>query len=378
MKLLYKILKAKKIFKKPEQKKFLILDSYNSVIFEKYIKKDEFGIFHTRYESLNFFVLIKNIFKLKFNFFDYMIEYIKLSNCKFIVSFYDNNISFYKLKEYFPDKTVIIIQNGTRSEFFFDRLSEKDLKADYVLTFSDLYSEKFKQRVNTNSIAIGSFKNNLIIKKEFRTDKSIAYISDYAFPITSKNKSKNYINVGENRKVEMDKYYLPERELLPILLSFCKKNQLKLKIIARAKYTSTLDLEKKFYETILSPDSFELFDTFKFDNCYKFSDQSSLTVNIQSAFGLESIARGNRTVIFNVRDKATNIRSLRLFPTDEHIVSKGPFWSDEVKKEEVYRTLNYSLNSSEEEWKKTISQIIPRIISFDLDNSKFKQIINEK
>ena len=103
-----------------------------------------------------------------------------------------------------------------------------------------------------------------------------------------------------------------------------------------------------------------------------------MTVNIQSAFGLESIARGNRTVIFNVRDKATNIRSLRLFPTDEHIVSKGPFWSDEVKKEEVYRTLNYSLNSSEEEWKKTISQIIPRIISFDLDNSKFKQIINEK
>ena len=165
MKLLYKILKAKKIFTKPEQKKFLILDSINSVIFEKYINKDEMGILHTRYESLNFFVLLKNIFKLKFNFFDYMIEFIRLSNCKFIISFYDNNISVYKLKEYFPEKKIIIIQNGTRSEFFFKRLSKKNLKSDFILTFSNFYSEKFNEHVNAHTITIGSFKNNLVIKK---------------------------------------------------------------------------------------------------------------------------------------------------------------------------------------------------------------------
>ena len=375
MKLLYKILKAKKIFRKPEQKKFLILDSINSVIFEKYINKDEMGILHTRYESLNFFVLLKNIFKLKFNFFDYMIEYIKLSNCKFIVSFFDNHVYFYKLKEYFPDKTVIIIQNGTRSEFFFKRLSKKNLKSDFILTFSNFYSEKFKEHVNAHTITIGSFKNNLVIKKNSQNERSIAYISDYAPPILSKNKSTGYMNVGENNKITIEDYYSPERKLLPILSNFCKKNQLKLKVIARAKTKSRFNSEKNFYENILSSNEYELLDTFNFDDCYKYSDQSVLTVNIQSAFGLESIARGNRTVIFNVRDKATGIKSLRLFPEDEKVFPKGPFWSDEINEKEVNRTLSYSLYSSEKQWKDSIRTIVPRIIFYDLDNTNFKRLI---
>ena len=100
-----------------------------------------------------------------------------------------------------------------------------------------------------------------------------------------------------------------------------------------------------------------------------------MTVNIQSAFGLESIARGNRTVIFNVRDKATGIKSLRLFPEDEKVFPKGPFWSDEINEKEVNRTLSYSLNSSEKQWKDSIRTIVPRIIFYDLDNTNFKRLI---
>ena len=68
---------------------------------------------------------------------------------------------------------------------------------------------------------------------------------------------------------------------------------------------------------------------------------------------------------------------MKLFPFDNQISSEGPFWSDEINEEEVNRTLIYSLKSSDHEWKKSIKQIIPQIISYDFNNNKFKKLLSE-
>ena len=157
---------ANKIFFPPKKKKYLILDRSQSTIFSNYLKKEDVNIMDTRYESINLLILLKTFLNFKFSFNDYIKEYIKNSGCEVIISFIDNKIFYYKLKRIFPQKTVILIQNGMRTEFFFKKLSkEKDLKLDYLLTFSNFYSKKYAKYVDGRCITIGSIKNNLIEKK---------------------------------------------------------------------------------------------------------------------------------------------------------------------------------------------------------------------
>ena len=88
MKKIIKIFKSKIIFKRPERKNFLILDSVQSDIFKNYINLNEVNFLDTRYESLNIFIILKMIMKFKFSYYDYICEYINFSNCKTVISFF--------------------------------------------------------------------------------------------------------------------------------------------------------------------------------------------------------------------------------------------------------------------------------------------------
>ena len=56
--LVKKIIKAKWVFIKPKQKKYLIYDSANSNYLLNYIKKKDSIIYFSRLEEINFFILI--------------------------------------------------------------------------------------------------------------------------------------------------------------------------------------------------------------------------------------------------------------------------------------------------------------------------------
>ena len=54
-------IKAKWVFKKPVQKKYLIYDAANSEILFKYINKKNCEIYHVRWEVINFYVIYKTL-----------------------------------------------------------------------------------------------------------------------------------------------------------------------------------------------------------------------------------------------------------------------------------------------------------------------------
>ena len=54
-----KIFNSEFFFRKPPQKKYLILDRSNSFIFNQYFTKNEVNILDTRYESINIYVLME-------------------------------------------------------------------------------------------------------------------------------------------------------------------------------------------------------------------------------------------------------------------------------------------------------------------------------
>lgn len=369
---IYKVFKSKFSFWRPPQKKYLILDGTNSFIFNEYLSKNEVSILDTRYESLNLYILLKLFFKFKFSFNDYINEYIKLSRCEFVISFFDNNVYFYQLKKNFRNKKFIIIQNGMRPDFFFQKLSKKkSLEVDYMLTFSDFYSKKFKENIEAKFITIGSFKNNNIAKKKLKENNIISFVS--SGPSRADN-----ITVFEKISLKNELYFYPETKLLPMISKFCDKNNYRLQILARSKNEKDFLYEKEFYNDILKSNKYDFIKTIHPSHIYEISDNSLLTISIYSAFGLEAIARGNRAVIFNLRDLASNIESLKLFWGYDKQKNKGPFWTNQLNENEVYRVLTKAIKSSDSEWNNYLKTIMPFLISKDEDNNFFKKILKNE
>ena len=79
--------------------------------------------------------------------------------------------------------------------------------------------------------------------------------------------------------------------------------------------------DKNFRKKII----FRIIETFNYKDIYNLSDISTVNISIYSAFGLECLARGNRTVILNVRDLITKIDSLKVFWSTRKIKDKGFF-----------------------------------------------------
>ena len=364
-----KLIFSKKIFQKPSKKKFLVLDSLNSDIFRTCLNLNHTHFLDTRYESINFFVLFNVFLKRKFSFNSYVEQYINFVDPEYIISFIDNNIFYYHLKKIFPEKKIIIIQNGMRTQHFFEELSKySNLKVNYLLTFSDFYSKKYNESINGKCISIGSFKNNLYERKFEKKNNVISYIS-------SGPSSKNNMVIYEKINLKNSKYFLPEEKLLPLLSKYCDEKKLTLQIILRSKDEKKINYEKNFYKKILGSKKYIFAETREKDKIYHLSDKSLLTICIYSAFGLEALSRGNRTVILNLRDQVANITSLKLFWSSIKIKDKGLFWTNEINEKEIFMVLDNTINCSNEIWKNSVSTFMPHLINYDKNNKKFISLL---
>ena len=104
----YFILNSKLIFFRPPKKKILIFDQTSSGLVKKYFLKNDIHVLHTRKESLNIYVLIKNFVKKRFSSLDYFNAYIKDVDPKIIISVIDNSPIFYKLEKNSNQKKILI------------------------------------------------------------------------------------------------------------------------------------------------------------------------------------------------------------------------------------------------------------------------------
>lgn len=371
IKKIFKLVFSKKEFKFPEKRRILIIDKVNSNLITSLIN-EKVNILATRYESINLLVLLKVILKFKFTFNDYILEYIKRSGSSVVVSYIDNNLFYYKIKNYFPNIKIILIQNGMRTSYFFKKLGEvKNLKVDYLLTFSNGYKKNFEKSINAKIIPIGSLRNNQIdifkIKK-----KVLSFIS--SGPLASMN---DKVNIFQNIEISAESYYGVEKKLIPLIYNFCKEHDLRLNIICRSKNDKSYEYEKRFYEDILKDKDFTLSKTFNVEDTYKLSDSSIITAGVYSAFVLETVARGNKTAIFNARSKEINEESVNLFWQSKDILARGSFWTDVVDENEVKRVLKFCLKTTSDEWIAESKQIIPELIEYNFENSTFRKLIDE-
>ena len=356
-------------FFKPQQSTILLFDK-NSKVFFNYLKQKKYSLLNLEKE-INIFVLLKLALKFKrLNLMNYYIEYIRICSPKILITFIDNNILFYKLKNYFPKIYFVSVQNGIRTKYFFQKLTkEKNLKCDYILTWGSKIAAEYRKHIECKTLPIGSFNNNRHkIKKRKKKRKSIVLIAS-----KYRRKGETVYISRPNFFLSREVFFKTEKAILPKIFAICKKLNINFEIVSKTVGKKVYE-EKKFYEDILQSKNFKLHIKGKSKNIYDISDSVELCLNTSSSFGLECLTRGNKICFINTRKQNKIIRNLKVFWPGNY-PANGSFWIDDLKNKKLEKMIESVLFSSNSALKKSKKKIIQGLISYDKDNRIFQNLI---
>lgn len=354
-------------FKIPSKSPILLYGKPSKIL-EKTTNKKYFCDQLIDRNEINVFIFILTLIKGKIFFHHYAESFIKFVDPRIIITFIDNDVNFYHLKQFHPKKCFISVQNGYRfkgREQFIEDLSytkKKNLflEVDFYLTHNDFYSKFLAKYIKFKPIRHGSYKNNLIkIKKIKRLKKSILFISQF-YPY-SKNSSEE----------EHSLFYSLDKKLLLILEKYCLRNKLNLDILFRysKKTPSRYEKEINFYKSFLKN-----FRDLRENNVYQLIDKYENIITIDSFLGYEALSRGKKVFFFHNR----TIKKKNNFYKDTFgwpkTFKKNNFLLD-VNEKKINQYFKSNLNLSYKKWFKINKRYINDFMTFDYKNKKLSKLI---
>ena len=160
-------------WKKPSCKKLLIYDRAGTEQLINFFDKDDIIFLDVRFtnnKSLNFYIIIKLILKLRLSQKNYKNEFIKYSDPKYVLSLTDTNFGYLKLKKKFPNIIFILIQRSWRLNIENqiiplknrNMISKRENEIDYFIVFNKAVGREFDKICKANYLDFGSFTNNNI------------------------------------------------------------------------------------------------------------------------------------------------------------------------------------------------------------------------
>ena len=176
-------IKAKWILKKPIKKKYLICSYNNASIISEILKKNYF-ILDNKNETIYLIVFLKTILNLTFKNFlhKYFLNLIKEIDPDIIISTVDTDTFFWRLKQNFPNKKLILVQNakktGNPNDLFSNlkKIKIQKQKIDYVFLMNKPIKSEFEKYLDGKFILLGSMPNNSV-KRITSSCKDYAFIS---------------------------------------------------------------------------------------------------------------------------------------------------------------------------------------------------------
>ena len=356
----------------PPQKKDVIIYDYQHSWHAKSLLPEniKFEVLYTRFEKINLSIFLITLLKFKFRFKDYFQTYINFCNPKLIITFCDNDLRFYQINK--KNLKKISIQNGRRSkvlDMFNLRNNYKyfNLSCDYICVHNFNVGKLYKEIIKTKILAVGSFFSNRVkinkIKKNYITYISCfkpAYLKD---EILFDDVKFSYL---KNEDIKILKY----------LKNYIKKNNEKLKIIAKCGNENFLE-EKKFYHKIFGKQSVEIIKNKGHENSFKITDQSKLVIGNDSTMAFECFARGSKVLfIYRFASKKEIFKS-KIFFWPETAMSEGLFWINNGNYSKIESKIKNLINLNNKEWSQIHFQYKKKIMYFDKNNEIIKKKISK-
>ena len=366
-----KIFDIKLKFSTPSKNEVLVWDFHSKELANKIFYENKITYLATRKEEINFFILMKMIFKGRFSKISYFVEFIKFVNPKIVITFIDNNPIFYELRNYINIPTISV-QSGNRNSFndvfgILEKLNHqilKNYKVDLMFVWNKQVGEKYKKFFDTNYIVSGSVLSNSMVKKNLKKDNCLIYISNFRTMHLKKNDF-------ACKNITWSEFLKDEVELLNYLYIFCKEKKLKLKILG--KYLNT-ELDKKFeleyFKKIINGENWDIIENNKDRNTYE------IIAGTNSSLLFESLGRGNKTIFYTVRPNVYPINT-QTFGYLSNKPFKGPFWINKLDAKYFGEMTNKVNDLSQIEWNNLINPYLDDIVKFDPNNSIIKKRLKE-
>lgn len=359
----------------PRKVDVIFYDQYSTILnkFTKITKN--YLILPVRGERYNFYALLLTLIKFKISREDYIKSYFDLFRPTASISLSEHDITFYKLKNYFPHVKFIMVQNGCRSKNYdlTDLLREnciynKNLEIDFFFLFNKHYAKEYKKFIKFKPVILGSFKSNDVSKTILNPQKkSVIFISQYLRKIIINGV---FLDSKSNKKVNKD--FWCEQFILPILDEFCHKNNMNFKILLRS-YRKNSSNEVEFYSKLIKKNKNYLVYKKKSTSSYKVVDSYENVVFIDSSLGYESIGRNKKIVCIKARKVKNVLRSNFLWPKRGPMTSS--FYTHKLEKKKILSLFNKNFTMQYKDWKKKNNKYINDLISYKLRNKIFYSVV---
>ena len=339
--------------------------------------------------ELNFWVLLRCLLTTKFQMKNYMAAVIKAQRPRVVITFIDNDPTFYLLKSLVASPVYIAVQNGLRHNYayayrsgFVDHLVNaggKDrLVADLICTFGKGSSLFFEKLIHAKTLVTGNLKNNLMdLAEPTRSDFDIVFMSQHApFDITSREEM---IHLNES-SVSIHKFYETEGTVAKFLAQYCADHSLLFAVSGKRGIEDVF--EQEFFSQAIGELPYTFLPRIDSQSSYANAFNSRLVVVIDSTIGYELLSRGRKVAFFSARrigeprvvseDRDTCFGYPNIYP------DYGVFWTNNPNPDEYTTILNSLLGMTDTEWAAQIQPYTEDLMAYQPGNSAFIQMLQSE
>jgi surface carbohydrate biosynthesis protein len=301
----------------------------------------------------------------------YLRHFIAAVQPRVCVTCMDNDVSFWDLKRRFPAVTTVLIQTGWRSALAdcFGILERnppaRKFRVDFLLVYNTEIGRKFLQYIDGEVIAIGSYKNNHVLRSGALRPRTLTFISQYR----RHQDTHPIIFYDDGRAYLWENFYEPEKQLLPLLADYCRRRSIPLRVCA----TSVAPDEYEFFAERIGDVNWDFIPRFRRDGSYHVVDRALVVVTHESTLAYEAFGRGVRTAFFSTRGEALGTESLR-FGWPGKYADHGPFWTTQIAPPEVERILDGLFEAGDAEWEQMRQAHAPDLMEYDPGNSRLLEL----
>ena len=339
--------------------------------------------------ELNFWILLKCLVGGKFEMKEYFARAIRTHRPHVVITFIDNDPTFYLLKSLVASPVYIAVQNGLRHNYayayrsgFVDHLVSaggKDrLVADLICTFGKGSSLFFENHIRSKTLVTGNLKNNLMeFTEPARHEYDIVFMSQHApFDLTNRDET-IYLN---DSSISIHEFYEIETAVAKFLAQYCKERSLRFAV--SGKRGSEDVFEHQFFADAIGELPYTFLPRIDTYSSYANGFNSRLVVVVDSTMGYELLSRGRKVAFFSARiiGKPRGINDSRdtCFGYPNAYPDSGPFWTNNPDTDEYTRILNSLLGMTDTEWAAQIQPYTDELMAFRPGNTEFIQMLKDK
>ena len=374
-------------FSIPKQVSIVQIHKDGLEILDRYVDSSDISVVDP--SELNFWILLRCLMFRKIQMKEYFAQAIKAHRPRVVITFIDNDTTFYLLKSLVLGPVFIAVQNGIRNNYsyiskggFIDQLvksgGSNQLKADLVCTFGKSSSIMFERFIQTKTLITGNVKNNAVeIRSAIEPKFDIVFMSQHA-PFDLANREEvMHLN---NASISIGKFYEIESVVAGFLAKYCQEHSLRFAVSGKrgAEYV----FERRFFEKAIGENPFTFLPRTDVHSSYENGLNSRVAVVIDSTIGYELLSRGNKVAFFSARmfnpliDQSELKDSFFGYPGTYPI--GGPFWTNKPDHHEYARILDSLLGMTNTEWAALIQPYTEELMAFRPGNNEFIQMLKDQ